>query len=255
MKGDIMVTEEKKKHKLLFVAPSGREYEIGFLSPCRDGIVLGTAKVEDVDTSHLTVIVKGETLSSHITPQDRLENKRYFHSMNKKQIVKKFQKLVEDKLVYTLPDEKKSQEAMYVTQKFEKWFNAITAILYQEKVTPKEIVHILNFKKLLEKLPRLIEEIAKAPSTFFGLCKADEILEDESKIAGITNSRLLLLPFEDQLWCVNLQLLTNFSFNPTLEKEELTSPLNGIYRSMGIPQYLEEVEKKKFLEKLLSNET
>jgi len=250
-----METEEKKKHKLRLVAPSGREYEIGFLSPCRDGVVLGTSKVEDVDTSHLTVIVKGETLSSHITPQDRLENRRYFHPMNTQQIVKKFQRLVEEKMVYILPSEKMSQEVMYVTHELEKWFNSIIDILYQEKVTPNEIVHVLNFKKLLGKLPRLIEEIAKAPSTFFGLCKAGEILEDESKIAGITNSRLLLLPFEDQLWCVNLQLLTNFSFNPTLEKEELSSPLDDIYRSMGIAQYLEEVKKKKFLEKLLSNET
>jgi len=40
-----------------------------------------------------------------------------------------------------------------------------------------------------------------------------------------------------------------------LEKEELSFPLDDIYRSMGIAQYLEEVKKKKFLEKLLSNET
>jgi len=249
-----METEEKKKHKLLLMAPSGKEYELGFLSPCRDGIVLGTAKVEDVDTSHLTVIVKGETLSSHITPQDRVENRRYFHPMNKKQIAQAFQKIVEEKLVSPLPTEKMSQEVMYVTQKFEKWLNTVKAILYQEIVTSKEVIHVLNFKKLLEKLPRLIEEITKSPSSFLGLCKASELLEDESKIAGVTKSRLLILPFEDQLYGVNLPLLTNFSFNPTLEEGEISAPLDDIYRSMGIPQYMEEIKKKKFLEKVLSKE-
>jgi hypothetical protein len=38
----------KKKHKLQLISPSGEEYELGFLSPCRDGFVLGTPRVEGV---------------------------------------------------------------------------------------------------------------------------------------------------------------------------------------------------------------
>ncbi|MFX1513017.1 MAG: hypothetical protein ACFFCQ_10555 [Promethearchaeota archaeon] len=59
---------------------------------------------------------------------------------------------------------------------------------------------------------------------------------------------------KDQLYGVNLPLLTNFNFNPTLEEGEIAPPLNEIYRSIGIPQYIEEIEKKKFLEKILSKE-
>ena len=32
--------KEKKRHKLLVIFPTGEEYQIGFLSPCRDGSAL-----------------------------------------------------------------------------------------------------------------------------------------------------------------------------------------------------------------------
>lgn len=249
-----MDKKERKKHKLLLVAPSGREYKLGFLSPCKNGVVLGTAKSEEVDTSHLTIIFKGETLSSHITPQERLEKRRYFHHLSKKQIVKKFQTSIEEKLIYPLPPEKMSQEVMYITQEFENWLNTIMTTLYEERDSPREIIHVLNFKKLLEKLPRLIEDLTKSPSSFLGLCKAKEILEDELKIAGVTDRGLLIVPFINQLYSVDFSLLTNFSFDPTLEEREISSPLNEIYHSMGIPQYMKEIEKNKFLEKLLSKD-
>ena len=40
----------KKKHKLVLIAPSGREYKIGFLAPSKDGLVIGTPKVKGIDT-------------------------------------------------------------------------------------------------------------------------------------------------------------------------------------------------------------
>ena len=98
-----MVIEEKRKHKLILITPSGKEYKIGFLSPCTDGFVLGTAKAEDVETSHLTVLVKNETLSSHITSQDGLKQRQYFPSLEIKEIGKKLKTLVEDNLIVPLP--------------------------------------------------------------------------------------------------------------------------------------------------------
>ena len=242
--------EEKKRHKLILIAPSGKEYEIGFLSPCRDGIVLGTSKVEDIDTSHLTVIAKGETLSSHITPQDGIGKRQYFPPLKIKEIGKKLQTIVEDKLISPVSPQEMSQEVLYLTNDFENWLNTIQAILYHKKVSSKEVIHIFNFKNLLEKVPLLIEEITKSPSSYFGLCKVSQILEDESKIAGFTDSRLLVIPFENQLYAINLPLLTDFRFKPTLAEEKISVPLDEIYQSMGIPQYMEEIEKKKFLEKL-----
>lgn len=60
-----MEKEEKKRHKLILIAPSGKEYKLGFLSPCKNGIVIGTAEVEEGDTSHLTVLFNEDSISSH----------------------------------------------------------------------------------------------------------------------------------------------------------------------------------------------
>lgn len=249
-----MVTETAKKQRLILITPSGREYKLGFLSPCRNGIVLGTPKVKEVDTSHLTVTYKEETLSAHITPQEHSENRQYFPLLSKGRIIKEFQRLTEKKLVSLLSTEQMSEKVMYVTQRFENWISSVKVILYQKRVTSKEVIHILNFKQLLEKLPQLIEGFKEAPSSFLGLCKAKEILEDKSKIAGINDSRLFIIPFENQLYGIDFSLLTDFSFKPTLEQRAISNPLAEIYRSMGIPQYMEEIEKKKILEKLLSKD-
>ena len=245
-----MKSDEKKKHKLLLIIPSGEEYNLGFLSPCKDGIVLGTSKVEDVDTSHLTIIVKGETLSSHITPQDGTEERQFFPSLGIKDIGKKLQTIVDDKLIAPLSAEEISLDLIFFTKKFRNWLNTIQNTLYQKKVSSKEVIHIFNFKKLLEKVPELIERITKSPSSYFGLCKASQILEDKSKIIGFTETGLLVIPFENHLYTINLPLLTDFTFEPSLQKADMSTPLDEIYRSMGIPQYMKEIENKKFLEKI-----
>jgi len=33
------------------ILPSGKKHKLGFLSPCRNGFVLGTVEVEEADTS------------------------------------------------------------------------------------------------------------------------------------------------------------------------------------------------------------
>ena len=174
--------------------------------------------------------------------------------MTVEQIVGRVREILEKKMVYILPPEQMSEEVMYVSREAMKWFDSIMAVLYQEEVKSNEIVHVLNLKKCLEEFPKQVEEFRKNAPTFFGLCKAGDILRDESKIAGITHSKVLLLPVENQLLGINAPMLTNCNFKPTMNKEELKTPLDDIYRSMGIPQYFEEIEKKKFLEKLLSKE-
>ena len=42
-----------KRHKLVFIIPSDKEVTLGFLSPSRNGFVLGTVEVEGMDTSHI----------------------------------------------------------------------------------------------------------------------------------------------------------------------------------------------------------
>ncbi len=245
----------KKKEKIHIITPSGKEIKLGFLSPCKNGIVVGTAQVEDDDTSHLTIIAKEDFLSSHITPQEHPENRRYFPRMKKSQIVDRFQTMLEHEMISPLSTEHMSEKVFYATRKFENWFNTIKTILFQKRVTSKEIIHIINIKELLEMAPRLAEEIGKNPSAFFGLCTANEILKDESKTVGINNSGLMLIPHEDQLYQVNLFMLSNFKFNPTLEPQEISNPLAEIYQSLGIPQYMKEIEKKKILQKLFSKNT
>jgi len=242
----------RKKHKLYLVSPSGKEYELGFLSPCRDGFVLGTPRIEGVDTSHLTTISKKGILSAHITPQEHPQDKRYFSPMSKEEIAEKIQALVEGNFISQLTPEQLSENVLYVTQKFLDWLKSLKDALYEKKTSPKEVIHILNFKRLLITLPRLIEEFKKSPHLFLGLCEAREILEDSLKIFGLNNSGLLIVPLENQLYGVRFSLLTNFNFVPTLEEQEISNPLDEIYRSIGVSEYIEEVQKERFFEKLLS---
>lgn len=70
----------------------------------------------------------------------------------------------------------------------------------------------------------------------------------------MNNSGLFIAPFENQLYGVRFPLFTNFNFVPTLEEQEISTPLDEIYRSMGVAEYMEEVQNKGFFEKLLSKE-
>ena len=244
----------KKKHKLHLVSPSGEEYELGFLTPCRDGFVLGTPHTEGVDTSHLTIISKKGILSSHITSQEHPQDKRYFPPMSKEEIAQKTQALAEGNFISQLTPDQLSEDVMYMTQKFIDWFESLKDALYEKKISGKEVIHTLNFKRLLRKLPQLSKEFEKSPHSFLGLCKARELLEDSSKIFGMNSSGLIIVPFENQLYGVRFSLFADFNFVPTLEEQEISTPLDEIYRSIGVSEYIEEVQKKRFFEKLLSKE-
>jgi len=240
----------RKKHKLLLITPSGRDVVIGFLSPSRDGFVLGAPHVKGVDTSHLTIISKEGVLLSHITPQEHPQDRQYFPKLSLDGYVREIQKKAMQNLISPLSTKQSSDEVFYVTQRLVDWINSVMNTLYEKRISPRKVTHVINFKRLLEKLPQLIEEIKNSPSSFFGLCQANEILKDHSTIFGLTKSRKLLMPFENQLYYLDSSFIT--AFNPILEQQEISSPLTEIYRSMGILQYMHEVKKKKIIEKLLA---
>lgn len=244
----------EKKEKLLLVTPSGEEISLGYLSPTRNGFVLGASQVEGVDTSHLTVFSKGEVLSSHITPQEHPQDRQYFPDLNLKDFAKTIQRFFDPNLLSPLSTDRLSEEVTYVSQRFMDWLDSIKNALYEKRTSKKEIIHVLNFKQYLEKLPKIVEEFQAefqaSPSLFFGQCKANEILDDPSKILGLTSSRMFVIPLEDQLYIADFSSFINF--NPLLEQQEVSGPLSEIYRGMGISEYMREVRKKKIVEKLLS---
>lgn len=247
--------KDKRKHKLILISPKGEEYQVGFLSPCRDGFVLGTSQIKEGSTAHLTIIRKKGKISAHITPQQPLAERRWFPVTSVKEAAARFQSLVENKMVFQLSPEQLSEEVLYVTKKFGDWFDALIGAFYQERSSKKEVVHILNFKSLIEQIPQLIDELRESPQSFLGLCKAGDILRNKSIIAGFSNSKILIIPFENELIGVNFGVFTNFDFIPSISQSEISNPLTEFYQSIGIPQYLkEEVIEKKFLEKLLSKE-
>lgn len=247
--------KEKRKHKLLVISPAGEEYQIGFLSPCRDGFVLGISQIEKGESSHLTILRKKGTISAHITPQKLPEKKQYFPPLNVKEFAARFRTLLDNKMVFQLSQEQLSEDVMYVTRKFEDWFNALVKALLQKKTTKKEIIHILNFKNLFDKIPKLVDEFRTAPQSFFGLCKAKDMLKDNSIIAGVRNSKILIIPIEKKLIGIDFRVFTNFDFLPSMDRSQISKPLIEFYESLGITQYIQqEVMEKKFLGNLLSKE-
>jgi hypothetical protein len=247
--------KEKKKHKLCLISPSGKEYEIGFLTPCTDGYVMGTSQIEKKESSHLTILRKKGSISAHITPQELSKERQYFPFASVKEFAARFRTLVDNKMVFQLSREQLSEDVMYVTRKFEDWFNAIIKALFQKKTTKKEIVYILNFKNFLDMLPKLVDELRTTPQSFFGLCKAKDILKTDSIVGGISNSRILIIPIENRLIGIDLKVFTNVDFMPSMDRSQINSPLTELYQSLGISQYIrQEVVEKKFLENLLSKE-
>lgn len=243
----------EKKHKLIVVTQSGEEIKLGFVSPSSDGFVLGVTKTEGIETSHLTVLGKDGVLSSHITPQDNLQKERkYFPNFNFKDLPKNLQEKLIQNAVTQVPKNKLLEDVLYITQKFNDWMDSFLSALYEKRTSRKEVIHMLNIKKFVEKAPRLVEELQQSPSSFIGTCKTKEILEDNSKIFGITNSRSLVIPIENQLYYFDFSFILNF--NPVSEQQEISNPFSEIYESVGINQYLQEVEAKKILDKLLSKD-
>lgn len=245
----------RKNEKLLFIAPSGEEYKIGFLSPCAEGLVLGTANVPEGESSHLTILNKEGKISAHITPRNSLTLRQYFPPFSVKEFTDRFHSLVDDKKVFCLSREQLNEDVLYLTRKLKDWFNVLVSAVYQKIITQKEITHIVNFKSLFDQLPKFVEELRNSPQSFFGLCKAQELLNDESRIFGISNSGVLILKVEKELIGLDFKDFANFDFMPSMNKSQLTNPLNRFYESLGINQYIHhEVMEKKFLENLLSKE-
>ena len=169
----------KKNRKLLLISPSGEKYQIGFLSPCKDGYVLGTSQIENGESSHLTIIHKRGTISAHITPQKQSKERQYFIPFSVKEFATRVQSLLDNKMVFQLSQEQQSEEVIYFTRKFEQWFNALTKALLQKKITKKEIIYILNFKNLFAQLPKLVNDLKTSPQSFIGLCRAKDMLKEQ----------------------------------------------------------------------------
>lgn len=56
----------------------------------------------------------------------------------------------------------------------------------------------------------------------------------------------------NRLYLLDLAVLSNFI--STSNQEEISNPLSEIYRTMGLPQYMQETQEKKIIEKLLLKE-
>jgi hypothetical protein len=240
-------------HKLFIITPAGRKIQVGYLSPCRDGFVMGVSEIPEVETSHLTVLHKDGRLSSHITPQKgHLAERRYFLPVTVEKVAKRLQAIIENNLVFPLRQDQMSEEVMYITQRLAALYNSLLKALYSKETSRKEVRHIIDFKKGIERIPELLEVLQKEPELFFGLCKAEDLLSDASKIAGITKSKMLIINIENSLVGIKFGNLINY--NPSIDRKEISGPLAEVYRGMGIQEYIQEIQDKKYLEKLFSEE-
>ena len=247
--------KKRKKEKLIVIGLSGKEYEIGFLSPCADGLVIGTAQIGDTAPSHLTVLKKDGKVASHITYQDHSSKRQWFPPMTTNELSARVQALIDQRLIFQLTPEEQSQEVLFLTQKLENFFNSLIAALYQKEVSEKQVFHILNIKNLFEMLPILVQEIKEKPMDYFGRCQAKELLTDKSKVIGLSESGLAILPAENELIGIRVTDLLGANFMGVPTGLQVGSVLNDVYGSLGLPQYFqEEIFGNKFLEKMFSNE-
>jgi hypothetical protein len=104
-------------------------------------------------------------------------------------------------------------------------------------------------------LPDLFQAIKEKPSDFFGICKANEILTDTSKVLGISEAGLLFLPIENTLIGVQINAFLGTELVGLPAIPQADNPLGDIYESLGLPQYIQkEIFERKYLENLFSSE-
>lgn len=162
--------------------------------------------------------------------------------------------MIEKDMIHPLTQAQTSENVLYVTQKFVDWLDSLKDAIYQKKILPNEIIHILDFQRLIKRLPVLDDEFKQSPQSFLGLCKAYEMLKDHSKILAINDSKILIVPYRGRLYGINLSFFLGFSFDPTMNQKEISGPLAEISHGLGIPQYIAEVQNRDFFQKLLSKD-
>jgi len=167
------------------------------------------------------------------------------------EIVRRYQSFIENQLVIPFSEEQLSQNIVYFTRKFLNLLDSLKRAIYQKRTTKKEKTHILNFKRAAEKAPRLFKKMTDSPQSFFGVCRAEDLLKDKLKIAGMTDSKIIVIRYRRKVYGINFSDLMAFNLSPSANLQEARSPLTEIYKSFGISQYMQELERKKFLEKLL----
>ncbi|MDH5686383.1 MAG: hypothetical protein OEZ48_00740 [Candidatus Bathyarchaeota archaeon] len=234
--------KNKKREKLIILSPTGEEIGVWFMSPCKNGLVYGIPK----DNSHITVVSKKGEISAHITPQEHPEDRRYFPPMTIERLVKSVKSAIEQGLFYKLSASQLSEEVFYVSQRFVDWFNSLMKALVREETSEEEVIHILDVGSFIEKLPEFVEELKGFPSSFFGSCKAREILEDNSKALGMIvendNLKTFLYPLENELYAIDYQLIAGFNLEP---EQDMSNPVAELARSLGISRYIEDIKKRK----------
>jgi len=233
---------DRKRHKLIIITPSGEEITVGFMSPSRNGLVLGMSE----DNSHLTIITKKGEISAHITPQEHPEDRRYFPPMTIERLVKSVKSAIEEGLFFKLSASQLSKEVFYVSQRFLDWYNSVMKALVRKETSEREIVYIFDVKGFIEKIPKFVEELRESPFSIFGSCKAGEILEDNSKALGMiveNNSKRFLYPLENELYAIDFQLVAGFNLQPEPE-QDISNPIAELARSLGISQYIEDIKRK-----------
>ena len=239
----------------MVISPSGKQYEVGFLSPCTDGVIIGTTQIGNEPHSHLTILNKDDELSSHITPQNRLAKSQWFPPMTTNDLSIRVQTLLERKIIYQLSEEEQTEQVMYITQKLAEWYNTLIQAIYYQKVSKKEVIHVIDIKKGIETMPKLIETLKTSFGDFLGSCKANELLSDKTKIVGITNSKKLIIPIDGSLIGIDLNAFLGTNFVPSTFPIQANNPLTDVFDSLGVPQYIQqEIVEKRYLEKLFSQD-
>jgi len=246
----------EKKEKLVVIGPSGKEYEIGFLSPCSDGVVIGTTRIgSEKNPPHLTVLKKNGGISSHITYQDNSAKRQWFPPTTTSEILANFQALLDKGIVFQLGPDEYSLRVVFLTKKLENCFDRFMAALYQKRVLENQVTHVLNIKNVLEILPDFIHDLREHPNDYFGLCQVKDLLGDDSKVIGMTESGLVILHVENELIGMRMNQLLGASFMGVPTQFEGQSALNEVYQSFGVSQYVQEVFDGKYLENLFLSET
>jgi hypothetical protein len=231
------------QYRFNLIPPVGQGITLAYHNPHGEGYVGGVPEIEGIDTPHLMWLNLDGVLSTHITYQKSQEHV-HISNYDFNKIPETFPESVMQSLVREVPSDRLSENVFYTTQNFSDMPNSVWGDALEKRVSPKKITYALNTPNLLDRLTQLAEELKQSPSLFLGICTAEELLEDDSKIE-LTDSNLVVMSIEGQLYYLDFSFILDF--NP-----QSTNPLSQIYRSTGISQYMQIIEKNGIIKKLLS---
>lgn len=218
-----------KKRGVGIKLPNGQTKTLLYIIPSKDGYIL---TVPHSDT-HVTILDKGIVISSHVTHQLTDEHD-HLGELSKSD---DFNNVIDRALrLHKLEENEYDRPLFYLTKKGMNLVNE-RQLVWIEEESKDQIATYIDIPSMISRARDTAIELSKAPESFFGRCRARDLLSNSEVEVGFpgTQDNIGIVDIDGELYEIDL---TSFLDMKT------KSPLHDIFKPLGIPIISNELEKR-----------